>query len=179
MLRRAWSRLLVAGMTTWTRLSDNTHLSNASDQDRTPSRSISDGSGGWSQSPFREGSHDDDTKAEFFCEREDSLFDNPFPRVVWDLDRVDATRDHDHFEFIECVLIEMGRSYQPDPTPISFPLEELEVRSPRNEVVHLLQVDPTTEQLELASELAMSLGLGWCPYLGGDDALGPVIGQRS
>ena len=54
-LSRAWCRLLVAGMTTCTRLSDNTHLSNASDHERTPSLSISDESGWRRSAPSAKG----------------------------------------------------------------------------------------------------------------------------
>ncbi len=73
---------------------------------------------------FCEGSHDDDTEAEFFCEWEDPLFNNPLPWIVRDLDSVDPAGIHHHFEFVECARIEMGGTDEPDSTPVSFLLKE-------------------------------------------------------
>src|SRR5205807_10310694 len=77
--------------------------------------------------------------------------------VVGHRDRVDAAREHDLLQRVERAGRVVRRAEESDPSCRTLLLHPVEVLPPGDQVVYLLQVDATTEELELSLELPSAL----------------------
>src|SRR4051812_6380931 len=77
-------------------------------------------------------------------------------RVQWDLNRVEPPRPKRRRELLERARRVVRHAESPDPAVVPLALEPREMLPPRNEVVHLLDLD-ASEPLDLAPELLAAL----------------------
>jgi len=73
----------------------------------------------------------------------------------------------------------VGRPELPNPTGVAFLLEPIQVSFPRNEVVDLLELHASSEELKLSVELGAALVDGRRPDLRGHKGLFAALGERT
>jgi hypothetical protein len=116
---------------------------------------------------FGERTHHHHPEAELVRGGEDPALHVALPRVVRDLHRGDPPGAHDLLELLESrgtVVRGTHGSHQP---LLPEPLEHGELLRPGQQVVHLVQVDPTAEPLERPPGLRAPLGRVRGPHLRG------------
>src|SRR6202011_3641468 len=92
-------------------------------------------------------------------------------RVVRHLDAIDTAAAHDRCQLVERTRVVVRRSEQRDLASVTKRLEPAKVITPRDEIVHLLDLDPALVEAQLAVELRAPLPHKRGPDLGCDDGL--------
>src|SRR4249919_1530715 len=123
------------------------------------------------QPPRAERHHHEHRDPELGREREQLAFALALTRVVRKLNRVEALRAECARELGERARRVVRHSDAIDPSLIALGLEPGQVLLPRDEVVHLLEVDASAEPLELVGVLSPRVGGVRRPDLRRDDRL--------
>src|SRR5918994_859018 len=113
--------------------------------------------------------HHEHRNPELGGERQQLTFAVALLWVVRKLNRVEAPGAKSASELGERTRRVVGHAHAPDPTVVPLGLEPRQVLLPRNEIVHLLELDPAAEPFELPGVLTTRLGGVGCPDLRRDD----------